>query len=169
MRAANGARADPRRPRKEAAARASAGTDEGIPEVGVDCRLRDPEGAADPDGLQLAGVDETIHGHLRHAHNRSHFRDGKKSDVAKGSCIRSHPCPTSARSRARLTGFGAPVTYVSRVSRARKRAGDETSRSRRVPGAPGLWRRRSRRPRGVSRSWWDQWCALIIICFKRLG
>src|SRR6201996_2336208 len=62
------------------------------------------------------------------------------------------PTPLPARSRARLTGFGAPVTYVSRVSRARKRARDDVSRSLGVPAGPGHQPRRKPQARGVFRS-----------------
>jgi|ERR1700733_13868995 hypothetical protein len=42
----------------------SSSTDEGSPEVLVDCLLRYPEGPTHADRFQLAGVNQAIHGHL---------------------------------------------------------------------------------------------------------
>jgi hypothetical protein len=60
----------------------SGGADVGSPQVLVDCLFRYPEGATDPDRFQLTGVDQSVHGHLRHAHDQGHFGNGKEPYVA---------------------------------------------------------------------------------------
>src|SRR5580704_3835971 len=80
----------PSRPQAPDVSRGSAGCYEGIPQVLVDRLLRHPEGAANPDRLQLTRVNKAVDGHLGHAHDRGDLSLGQEPDLAERGCVCCH-------------------------------------------------------------------------------
>jgi len=71
-----------------------------------DRRLGHAEGATEPDGGELPGVDHAVDGHLRHAHHRRHLGDGEETHVVETA---GHDPPSGGRARARA----CPLQFFS--------------------------------------------------------
>ena len=84
------------------------GVGERVAEILVHSTLGHTERAPDPYCIQLAGMHEPVHGHLRDSHQRRHLSDGEKPDV--GQIGRSCYCHTTHLTRARI-GCRLPLRH----------------------------------------------------------
>ncbi len=93
----------------------SASFDEGITQVVVDRLFRNPEGPADANGRQLSGMDQAIHGHFRHAHERGDLRDREEPHFGQRFVAWPLNCTHDAPNFQHATGAGFPTGRRSRT------------------------------------------------------
>jgi hypothetical protein len=93
----------------------SASFDEGITQVVVDRLFRNPERPPDSNGGQLSRMDQAIHGHFRHAHERGDLRDREEPHFGQRFVAWPLNCTHDAPNFQHATGAGFPTGRRSRT------------------------------------------------------